>query len=53
MSKVDSEGKVVSVKSVPAAFKLFDNDGIIKEITSGSKNLKLNMDSCSNELSQN
>jgi hypothetical protein len=53
MSKVNSEGKVVSVTTVPAAFKVFDNDAIIKEISSGGESLKLNMDSCSNEFSQN
>jgi hypothetical protein len=53
MKTVDSEGKVVAATSVPAAFKLFDNDAIIRETSSGSESLKLNMDSCSYEFSQN
>jgi len=53
MKTVDSEGKIVAATSVPAAFKLFDNDAIVKETSSGSESLKLNMDSCSYEFSQN
>jgi len=53
MSKVNSEGKVVSVKTVPSTFKLFDNDAIIKETSSGGKNVNLNIDSCTYEFSQN
>jgi hypothetical protein len=53
MRTINSEGKAVSVKSVAASFKLFDNETIIKEISSGGKNLELNMDSCTNELSLN
>ena len=53
MRTINSEGKVISVKSFAASFKLFDNDAIIKEISSGGKSLELNMDSCTNELSLN
>jgi hypothetical protein len=33
ISSINSEGKVLSVKSFPATFKVFDNEVLIKEIS--------------------
>jgi hypothetical protein len=53
MSSINSEGKVIAVKYVHASFKLFDNEALVKEISSSAINSKLCMDSYTSEISKN
>ena len=53
ISKISSEGIVVDANSVFAAFKVFDNEALIKEVSLSALSSKVCMDSCTSEISQN